>query len=60
MFSKYKIGEEVTFDGVTYYEITDIKEEQIETMSKGTLIFTRLYFGDKHKPEWSHNVKGRK
>lgn len=58
--SKYKIGDEVTFDGVSYFKITDVKEEKIETMSKGTIFFERLYFGEYHKPEWAHNVKGKK
>lgn len=57
---EYVIGDEVTDDGANYYKITDIKVQEIKTFTKGVLKFTRLYFGEKHPPIWSYNVKGKK
>jgi hypothetical protein len=60
MQEEFKVGDNVTMDGYSYFEVTHVNKEEVKTMSKGTLVFTRLYFGEKHPPVWSYNVKGKK
>lgn len=55
---KIKIGDEVCFDeSGQYFVVTDIADQNVKTFKKGSLFFQRLYFGDKHKPEFSWRVK---
>lgn len=54
--SEISIGDKVSFDGVTYWEVKRIVEEIVKT-SKRDLHFYKLYFGsDTHRPMYSYKV----
>jgi hypothetical protein len=57
MDKELKIGDKVSFNEVDFYEITNIIVEKIPTRRRGEIVFTKLYFGDKHQPMYKHNVK---
>lgn len=48
---------QATFDGITWYDITDIKTEEVKTRRKGVLIFTKFYFGTAHAPAYDYEVQ---
>lgn len=54
-----KIGNEVKIkneDG--WYKVTDITSEEVKTIHKGTLRFTRIYFGMiAHRPVWDYEIE---
>lgn len=49
---------QATFDNVVWYDITDIKTEEVKTRRKGVLTFTRFYFGTAHAPAYDYETKG--
>lgn len=48
---------EATFDGSTWYDVTDVRKEEVKTRKKGVIVFTRYYFGDKHAPAYDYDIK---
>lgn len=48
---------EATFDGSTWYDVTDVKTEEVKTRTRGVLVFTRYYFGKAHAPAYSYEIK---
>lgn len=52
-----KVGDSVTFDGYNWFEVTKIVTEDVKTRKKGSIVFTKLYFGESHQPMYSYNVK---
>lgn len=51
-----KTGDEALIDG-SWYTITRVMVEIVPTKNKGNLKFTRLYFGDDHKPQYTYEVQ---
>ncbi len=51
-----EIGDEVRLED-RFYVVKDIKKEEVKTIRKGTIVFTRLYFDYEHAPVYSYSVK---
>ena len=42
-----KVGDSVTFDGYNWFTVTKIVTEDVKTRKKGSIVFTKLYFGER-------------
>ena len=51
-----KIGDQVQ-NGKLWLTVRKIMTQDVKSLSKGTIIYHRLYFTEPHAPIWSYEVK---
>lgn len=48
---------QATFDGITWYDITNTRTEEVVRRKKPTIILTKYYFGEQHAPAYEFEIK---